>query len=151
MMYSHDSPISYLSRYFSWGEALLLPSWDMHALPTPSQAGEIAALALRMDKVREILGVPLQVTSWLRPKVPGKGDYNAAIGGALNSMHKIGAAVDVIPRGKSIPECFEKIAPFLKDLGLRMETIKKDDGSLRDWLHFDTRTVEHGHTRIFVP
>ena len=143
--------IGFTSKYFTWREALLLPSWGIEAEPTAEQAREIALLSIRMDKVREILGCPLRVTSWLRPNVPGRGDYNAHIGGAPSSMHKIGAAVDVIPMGKPVEECFHKIAPFLADLGLRMESIKRADGSLRGWLHFDTRTVEHGHTRVFHP
>jgi len=145
-----NTAISHPSRYFTWKEALYLPQWDMYAEPTPTQAAEIAFLAIRMDTVRELLGCPLRVTSWLRPGVEGKGDYNALVGGARNSMHKMGAAVDVVPVGKPVEQCFRKIGPFLADLGLRMESIKRADGSLRGWLHFDTRTVEHGHTRIFA-
>ena len=142
--------ISFTSRYFTWREALLLPSWGIEAEPTAEQAREIALLSIRMDKVREILGVPLRVTSWLRPNVPGRGDYNAHIGGAPSSMHKIGAAVDVVPIGKSVRRCFHEIEPFLTDLGLRMESINEEDGSHDRRLHFDTKTVTDGQ-RVFVP
>lgn len=151
MMYRHKSGIFSVSKYFTWGEALLLPSWDMYAIPTQGQAREITILALRLDQVREILQVPLRVTSWLRPVIEGRGDYNEFIGGAKNSNHKRGAAVDVVPQGKSIRRCYHEIEPYLGELGLRMERIDKPDGTVRDWLHFDTGCVPEGGKRVFLP
>jgi len=137
-----------LSKYFTWQEALWLPRWSIVAEPTREQIENIRDLAHRLDFVREYLGVPLLVTSWLRPLVPSRGDYNAAIGGAPASYHRVGSAADLAPKGMSVDDAMEAIGERgLALLGLRAEDNGESKG--RPWLHFDTGKVHN--ERIFKP
>lgn len=141
--------ILYTCEHFLWREALYLPKWGIEADPTEEQRNNIMDLAHRMELVREILGVPLRTTSWLRPVVPGRGDYNALIGGAPRSGHKTGQAHDFIPIGILCDEAMERLAPALPYLGLRAENNGESKG--RPWIHVDTLPVLPGGSRIFNP
>src|SRR5262249_35970214 len=81
------------SKYFTWHDALYLPSWKRHC-----HAEEVNATILRnivrqaqaLDKVREHFNAAIHVHCWLRPP-----QYNAQIpGAAKNSAHLRGAATD---------------------------------------------------------
>ena len=56
----------------------------------------IEAIALKLAPIREKFG-PLRVTSWLRPRA-----INDAVGGAKNSWHLRGSAVDAYPINGSV-------------------------------------------------
>jgi hypothetical protein len=146
-------PISlgaFVSRHFTWKEALWLPQWSMCHEPTYTETHRIADLASKMDEVRDFLGVPLQVTSWIRPTLD-RGDYNALIGGARDSQHKLGAAVDVVPQGRTVDECMGEIlkAGLLEQLGLRAEA--NGESQDRPWLHFDSLPMMFGEYRVVGP
>jgi len=89
------------SLFFTWKEALLLPSWNITHNPSESEIKNIISLANKLDKVRITLGKPINVSCWIRPtstatedqKYKGK-DYNAKVNGALKSAHIIGSAID---------------------------------------------------------
>ncbi|MFO1083230.1 MAG: D-Ala-D-Ala carboxypeptidase family metallohydrolase [Reyranellaceae bacterium] len=58
-------------------------------LPTPEHRKNLEILADHMEKVRDLFGVPVLITSGYRnPKV------NAAVGGVPNSDHAVGLAAD---------------------------------------------------------
>lgn len=78
---------------FTWGEA----TKNATRIPaTKAIADNILALARELQKVRNKLGRPFQVNSWYRPP-----DVNSAVGGATNSQHLYGKAVDVQVQGMS--------------------------------------------------
>lgn len=81
----------------------------------PDNEQDLATLqrtALRMEKIRSILGGPINVNSWYRSTV-----VNAAVGGVPNSQHKLGEAVDfVCPTFGSPFKICETLKPLMEDL-----------------------------------
>lgn len=57
-----------------------------------------------LEPLRDLLGVPLHVDSGYRSAI-----LNTLVGGATNSAHMEGRAVDIVPKGMSIHEAFSKI------------------------------------------
>ena len=71
---------------FTWGEA----TKDFKRLPPTAEISKnIVKLAREIQPYREDFGQPLYVSSWYRPP-----DVNKAVGGASNSYHLYGLAVD---------------------------------------------------------
>ena len=58
----------------------------------------------RLNIIREFLGVPIVVNSGYRCK-----ELNRKVGGVFNSKHLEGLAVDGIPKGLNLRECWEKL------------------------------------------
>lgn len=78
-----------VSKYFTVGEVC---NNDRRRLIVPNStiAKNVRFLALQLDKLRELWGSPIGVTSWYRPP-----DVNREVGGVWNSQHLTGGAVDV--------------------------------------------------------
>jgi hypothetical protein len=113
------------SRYFTWREALWLPSMEAIALPDATQARNIERLALELDKVRDHFKAPIAVHCWLRPK-----NYNKFIGGAPASLHIAGLAVDFHVGGVSCSEAKrELLASGIWKGRMELDTV--------DWVHLD--------------
>ena len=90
-----DGLIQVRSPGFTWAEATKGGS----RLPTTeAEVAGIEAIALALAPVREKFG-PLRITSWLRPSA-----VNRAVGGARNSWHIRGNAVDLYPVNISVWE-----------------------------------------------
>lgn len=114
-------------RHFRWKEALKCHQWNTYIYPAETQVNNIVRIARKLERIRDILGVPLHITSWYRPA-----HYNKKIGGSPNSYHITGAAVDFVPiHGMTVSEAKELIFPHLEELGIRME---KHSGG---WIHID--------------
>lgn len=135
-----ESPIDG-SQYFRWAEALWLPKWRIHAFPTREQIENIREMARVMDLIRELLGSkPIKIHSWLRPD-----KYNELVGGAIQSMHRLGGAVDFSPSAISCDEARSRLEPKLHELKIRME-----DNPGSSWVHVDIREPLAGK-RFFLP
>ena len=85
-----------VSKYFSVGEVtnnsrLRIPK------PNSNELKNILRLAQELDLVRECVGSPIRVNSWFRPsrRLGYPVDVNAKVGGARNSQHIYGLAVDI--------------------------------------------------------
>lgn len=156
-----------ISRYFSVGDALYLPSWKVYHVPTSDEKFNILRTAAKLDLIRDFLGKSIKVHCWLRPlKVdchPGfKGqlsqvkpdtvakhqalkdlNYNAYVGGAPKSSHTLGIAIDF---SCSLPcdKVRELLLPKLEFWNARMEDL---EGS--SWVHIDYAPVKS--TRFFKP
>jgi len=84
-----------VSTYFTVGEVC---QWDTRRIPrTTTIQNEILAIAAELDKVRAAWGSGIIVNSWYRPP-----DVNREIGGATNSQHIYGRAVDIRPSNGSL-------------------------------------------------
>jgi hypothetical protein len=82
-----------LSDHFTYEEAIATQHREYIEMNKPSDAihTTMVMIAIRMEKVRALLGKPIHINSWYRcPQL------NAAIGGAKNSDHMTGSAVDFI-------------------------------------------------------
>ena len=91
-----SDPLCKISKYFTVGE---VTQGEIARTPRPGsiEAQNIIKLAAELDKLREAYGKPIGVTSWYRPDA-----INRAVGGARNSQHINGCAVDIYPIGGDI-------------------------------------------------
>lgn len=133
------------SQTFKWHEALWLPKWGIYAYPTEDQAQNIIRSCEKLQVIRNRLGKPLEVTSWLRPE-----NYNAwgnpyGVAGAKFSSHTTGMAVDFKALTMTPDDVRALLLPELERLKIRMENLA---GS--SWIHIDIRDPGGGG-RYFVP
>lgn len=126
---------------FYWSEALWQRDWDVFVFPTPLQRLNIVSMANIAERIREDLGnKAMIITSWLRIQA-----YNEAIGGARDSAHLYGQAIDFVVPGMKADDVREALLPRLEKYDLRMEKLP---GS--NWVHIDTRPLT-GDRRYFIP
>lgn len=92
------NPNMKISRYFSVGE---VTRNDANRIPIAGSDIEanILRLARELDKIRDDWGSGIIVTSWYRPPA-----VNQAVGGASNSQHLYGRAVDIKPASKDLTQ-----------------------------------------------
>ena len=156
---------AHITPHFTVGEALLLPRWNSYHNPTYTEKANIQIMAGKMEEVRALVNAPIQVHCWIRPanadlSHPANKDemlrtryhmanYNAFVGGAINSQHLVGKAVDFHVVGyEGQAGCREirlELLPHLEHLGLRMED--KEGG----WVHLDNGPVGANGRRFFKP
>lgn len=141
-----------VSKYFTVHECTFLPSWGIHHTPTDSEKEELVKLAKVMDDVREFLDRPVNVHVWIRPaevncpESPHHGqDYNALVGGAPRSAHKLGRGVD-FDCGESCDVTRQKLLVVLARFNLCME---KNPGG--PWVHLDNYPPRGVGGRYFQP
>ncbi len=127
--------MKYISKWFSWKEALWLPQWDREANESDGLNDEIRnnliKLFIKMDTLRQFFGKPINVHVSYRPE-----EYNKLVKGALNSSHKFGMAVDFHVKDIQCDIARQMILDnkLLESLSLRME-----DLSGSNWIHIDIR------------
>jgi uncharacterized protein YcbK (DUF882 family) len=92
-----------------------------------------------MDKIRDLVGKPVSVHVTFRPEA-----YNTLIGGAEDSAHKFGQAMDWSVNGMSCDDLRILLIPKLEEFQVRMEN---KPGS--NWVHID-RAQPHPN-RYFIP
>lgn len=141
-----------ISQHFTLHEALWLPSWQVHHIPSEAELSAIKHVAEKMDEIREILGRPIIVHCWIRPNcanVPNskwdRRNYNAFVGGAPGSAHQEGKAVDFHASSLVCDEIRHLLVTELARMDIRMEN---NDGN---WVHIDTRKPLPGKARFFRP
>ncbi len=104
----------------------------------------IDKLLIPINKIREMWGKPLIVTSGWRPK-----SYNKAIGGAKNSLHCLGMAVDFADPDGSFDAFLVELDKQgkLKELGLWLENPDATVG----WTHLDIKHRGDRKSNVFKP
>jgi mannosyltransferase OCH1-like enzyme len=127
------------TRSFSWNDALWLPKWQIHAIPTPSQEKEIIKHAYKLQQLQDRFGLQFKTNSWLRPP-----KYNEFVGGSKNSFHTKGSAWDGTIYTLDCDDARVRLEPLLEEYKLRME---RREGS--DWIHLDSGEVIK--SRYFYP
>jgi len=128
------------TEYFKWKEVLWCNTWGVHVFPTPKQYSNLCYTVGKLHVIRGYLDRPMRITSALRPKL-----YNKLIGGAANSMHMHGRAIDFVVKGMTADEVRENLYHLLEALEIRMENLP---GS--NWTHIDVRKPHNGN-RYFKP
>lgn len=106
---------------------------------TKEMEANLAVLLVRVNKLRQIWGKPLVVTSGYRP-----GYYNTRAGGAPNSAHTTCEAVDFLDKGQELSSWLVQNPDILRECGLFLENPK----FTRTWAHLDIRPRTN---RIFNP
>jgi zinc D-Ala-D-Ala carboxypeptidase len=138
------NPEAKVSKFFTTAEVLWLPSWQVMHVPSEDEKNNILKQAAKMDLIREFLGTPIKIHSWIRPILNNPSsehhgqDYNAFVKGAKNSAHKIGLATDW-DAGEKCIDTINKIlfAKKLEEFNLRME----NNGPDPSWIHIDCAPV----------
>ena len=92
----------------------------------PEQGMDVRLIAL-LDKLRETIGVPLEISCGYRCEI-----HNADVGGVSNSQHLYGIACDIlVPEGFTVDE----LADFAEYVGFDGIGRYYDD----NFVHVDTR------------
>lgn len=124
-----------ITRNFQWSEVLYLRQWDFYVYPDITQVKNLKRTINKLQMIRDMFGKPIRITSGLRPRV-----YNMAIGGAKNSWHIYGKAVDFVIKGYEGPDGCNTVREILQtkleELDIRMENKKN-----APWVHIDIGDV----------
>jgi hypothetical protein len=106
--YSTD-PIGLKSQSFTWGEALHVDSAGSYRQPaSPAVVYNIIRIAEVMQNVKGLFGgAPIKVNSWYRDPVT-----NRRVGGASQSRHMVGDAVDFHIPGVSLKDVYDRLDPW---------------------------------------
>lgn len=80
----------------------------------PDLRANIQRTAQVLERIRELLGKPISLTSGYRCSA-----LNAAVGGSLNSAHMLGLAADIIVPQYGVPyDVCRAIVPYLAEFGI---------------------------------
>jgi hypothetical protein len=111
--YSTD-PIGLKSQSFTWGEALHVDSAGSYRQPAnPDVVYKIIKIAEVMQNVKGLFGgAPIKVNSWYRDPVT-----NRRVGGASQSRHMVGDAVDFHIPGVSLKDVYDRLDPWWASRG----------------------------------
>lgn len=85
-----------------------------------------------LDPLREAVKKPITVNSWYRSPA-----YNESVGGAKDSQHTKGEAVDLIIGGMSI----EEIYALILKLNLPFDQLILEYGNGTTWIHISLKRV----------
>lgn len=128
----------YKNSHFRWSEALYLPQWQVYHNPSNLEKDNIIKSCQKLELVRDMFNKPLLIHVWIRPILNSPGnpmhgqDYNAFIGGAPNSEHKAGCAIDFHIGELSCDDVRAKLLPKLDEFDIRVE-----DKPSAAWVHID--------------
>jgi hypothetical protein len=92
--------------------------------PPPALIGNLRLLARGLDRIRRLLGYPLDISSGYRSPA-----LNAAVGGAPNSQHAQGLAADFTCPGFGSPLA---VARALRDSAVPFDTLIYE---FEEWIH----------------
>lgn len=87
---------------------------------------EMECLAYFAEQIRAFIKVPMLVSSGFRCY-----DLNKAVGGANTSQHLVCRAIDFVPKGMSIDECFD----ILRNSQLVYNQLIKERSGKSIWIH----------------
>ena len=91
------------------------------------QMGKMYMLAGFAERVREIIGKPVIITSGFRCK-----ELNKAIGGAITSQHTLCEAIDIVVKGMRCEDVFNRIVT--SDLKYNQIIIERNS-KYSQWVH----------------
>lgn len=99
----------------------------LNLLKAQEQMGKMYMLAGFAERVREIIGKPLIITSGYRCP-----ELNKAVGGAFTSQHVFGEAIDIVVKGMSTKDVFNRIVT--SDLKYNQIIIERNKSGSQ-WVH----------------
>ena len=100
-----------------------LPSWTI--------VENLAELGLFLDEIRKEWGSGIKVTSGYRNE-----KLNTAVGGVLNSCHRLGYAADIVPSNGKFDEFVEFLKEYLKGKHYDQCIIESNKKTKSRWVHF---------------
>lgn len=99
----------------------------LNLLKAQDHMGKMYMLAGFAERVREIIGKPVIITSGFRCK-----ELNKAIGGAITSQHTLCEAIDIVVKGMRCEDVFNRIVT--SDLKYNQIIIERNKSGSQ-WVH----------------
>ena len=97
-----------------------------------------------LQPIRDAYGKPIKVTSGYRsPRL------NAAVGGSITSVHRLGWGVDIQPTSGSYEDFENEIIKIVNDLGLKYDQILMERSGKSKWLHLGLKN-NAGRQRMII-
>lgn len=129
-----------VTEHFTVQDACMLHHWNRLATADDGMdPAKLQALCEAMEKVRDVLGCPMNVHCMFRSPA-----YNVEIGAPEHDVHSQNLACDFdCGAALTIQQVKDKLEPLLESMGLRMER------GTTSWVHVDTHPV--GNARYFNP
>ena len=90
---------------------------------------KVKELALFSQEIRDLLGVPMTITSAVRCP-----SLNTKVGGTPTSQHQKIEAIDFVPSGMTLQKAFDKI----KNSKLKFGQLIIEKSGKKEWLHIST-------------
>jgi len=118
------------SRHFKIAE-MLVTSTGLPNTPPESLHDNLADLMVTMDRIRDVLGKPVRITSAYRSP-----EVNAAIRGAKNSAHLRGLAADFVCGGQDPKDICRQII----DAGIEFDQLIAEYRGGQRWVHIGLDT-----------
>lgn len=119
-------------------------SLGLRNVPDSAALYQLAKTAQMLERVRELLGVPITVTSGYRSPA-----VNAAVGGRTSSDHLKGMAADIVAPGFGDPHAVATaIAPHVSTLGIGQLILEGIKG--KQWVHLSIDPVDNPINRIIT-
>lgn len=85
-----------------------------------------------MDPLREFIKKPITINSWYRSL-----EYNKQVGGAKNSQHTLGEAIDFVVKGMTIEEIYASIIK----MKITFDQLILEYGNGTTWVHISLKRV----------
>lgn len=133
-----SDPKSKISDHFTVHEATWLPSWSIYHTPSEDEKTNILNTVSKMELIRAYVNAPINVHVWIRPSIVNNPNssyngqnYNEYVGGASNSAHITGLAVDFDVQGISCGDIKAKLLIKLQEFNIRCES------DTTNWVHID--------------
>lgn len=114
-----------VSEHFSLEEVITTDTGLDNAIPESLEPNAVRLAGSVLEPLRVILG-PLTVNSWYRSPA-----VNRTVGGVENSYHRLGLAVDVVPRG-DVFKAFKMALTLLHELPIDKIIYEKRNSQ---WIH----------------
>lgn len=133
--------LSHITPNFTVYEACWLPTVSCLYYPNYDERANLTRLCKVMEKIRTLLGKPINVHCMIRPKF-----YNTIIGGADRSYHILGMACDFRVVGMSCDSAREVLRKHADALGICIE-----DRPGSTWIHIDIGLPRANGGRFFIP
>lgn len=97
-----------------------------------------------LEEIRELLGVPLTITSGYRNNA-----LNKAVGGSPTSKHKVGLCADFKPNGISVYDAMTKIIKN-KDSLHSVRKVIVEGVSGKEWIHVQAKVDSSEQLELYA-
>ena len=136
-----------LSEHFTLGEMTVSNHKEVYNIPSHEAIANLANLSKWLEVLRERAGTPIIINSGYRSP-----QLNRKIGGAANSNHLTGCAVDIRTSGMEQAICYAAILiNYAKESQQDFDELlieKNRYGAI--WLHFAVRPRDNRHKVNFL-
>ena len=131
-----------MGKYFTINE-LTRTNTGLTNKPNQQQLNNLQSLIKVLDKVRESWTDLCKKNNWGSPSILVNSGFrsdavNKAVGGAKNSDHKLGFAVDIEPSNQKNKEFWDFIVEYLNtnDIPFSQLINEKPRNGIPSWVHF---------------